>query len=304
MKTNASFLFALLVLLAAVAAPTPVRAQATLSAADVVAMPSPAPDHVISYGPGEFQFGNLRLPPGDGPHPVLAFIHGGCWLSMFGIGHVGQTEQAIADAGYAVWSIEYRRVGDEGGGWPGTFLDVANGIDHLRELAEPYALNLSRVVASGHSAGGMLALWAAARDQIDPASEIHTPDPLPIHSVFALAPAADMEGLEMSGACGNVVGRLMGGSAAELPDRYAAGSPMSLAPVDVPQTLLVGGRDAAWAPAGRTYYNRAVTLGTTSVRLIDLPESGHFEMVVPSTSSWPAVLAALHETFNALDGAR
>ena len=142
---------------------TGAAAQDLLSADDVVSMESPPADHRISYGDGALQFGRLRLPERRGPHPVVIFLHGGCWLSQYDISHAGLLEQGIADAGYAVWSLEYRRVGNVGGGWPGTFHDVAQGADHLLLLAAEYDLDLSRVVASGHSAGGHLALWLAAR---------------------------------------------------------------------------------------------------------------------------------------------
>lgn len=287
------------IMLAGLASPT--RAQDLIGAADALQFESPEPDHRIAYGSHPLQFGNLRLPAGDGPHPVVALVHGGCWLSMFDLTYMGQAEQAIADAGFAVWSIEYRRVGDEGGGWPSTYLDVGSGFDHLRELSGPYGLDLTRVVAAGHSAGGALALWAAARGKIDSASDLYVEDPLSVQAVFALAPAADLEGLQTGGACGNVVARLMGGSPAEHMDRYSAASPMQLAPVGVPQTLLIGGLDAAWAPAGRAYYNRAITVGDSEVRVVDLPESGHFEMVVPSTSTWPLVIGALEDTFARLE---
>ena len=271
-----------------------------IGSSEVLEWQSPPPDHRISYGPGPQQFGNLRLPTGTSPHPIVVFIHGGCWLSAFDIQHVGQSEVAIAEAGYAVWSIEYRRLGDEGGGWPSTYLDVGQGIDHLREIAEPYSLDLSRVVIAGHSAGGALALWAAARGKIDGQSALYTPNPLPVQAVFALAPAADLEALEERGSCGNAVGRLMGGTPAEYPERYQAASPMQLAPILVPQTLLIGGQDFVWAPPGRSYYHRAITLGTEDLRIVDLPDSGHFEMVSPSTRSWRLVMSALKETFESM----
>ena len=277
--------------------PSSAPAQELIGAGDIVQIESPEPDHRIAYGDDPLQFGNLRLPEGDGPHPVVAFVHGGCWLSMYDIAHVGPAEQAIVDAGFAVWSIEYRRVGDEGGGWPATYLDVGRGFDHLRELSGPYDLDLSRVIAAGHSAGGTFALWAAARGKIGSASELYVDDPLPVQAVFALAPAGDLEGVQMRGSCGNVVGQLIGGSPVDHPDRYAAASPMQLAPVGVPQTLVIGAFDAAWAPPGRAYYNRAITVGDTEVSVVGLPESGHFEMIVPTTSSWPLVISALRERF-------
>ena len=271
-----------------------------IDSGDVLGWQSPPPDHRISYGPSPQQFGNLRLPTGVGPYPIVVFIHGGCWLSAFDIQHVGQTEVAIAEAGYAVWSIEYRRVGNKGGGWPNTYLDVGEGIDHLREIAQVYPLDLGRIVAAGHSAGGALALWAAARDKVEENSVLYTSNPLSIQAVFALAPAADLEGVQERGSCGNAVGRLMGGTPQEYPKRYAATSPMQLAPIPVPQTLLIGGKDFAWGPSGRSYYHRAVTVGAENVRIVDLPSSGHFEMISPSSTPWPLVISALEEMFRSI----
>jgi acetyl esterase/lipase len=234
---------------------------------------------------------------------VVVFIHGGCWLSVFDIAHVGPLEQAWADAGYAVWSIEYRRVGDDGGGWPGTFQDVAAGADHLRALARDYPLDLHRVVAAGHSAGGAFALWLAARDRMPGESELWSPDPLAVQGVLALAPAANLADLEREGVCGGVVDGLMGGGPDAFPDRYAAASVMRLAPVGVPQILVVGAKDRSWGPSGRVYHAHALEAGDQQVELRDAPESGHFEMIVPGTSTWPLVMNALTDIFAKIPGA-
>ncbi len=268
-----------------------------MTSADLPSLTAPPPDHRIQYGPGPLQFGDLRLPKTPGRHAVVVFIHGGCWLSRYDIAHVAAAEQAIADAGYAVWSLEYRRVGDEGGGWPGTFTDIARGADYLRVLAPQYALDLTHVVASGHSAGGQLALWLAARKRVPKTSELYTADPLAIRGVLALAPAADLEALDAGGDCDNAVHKLMGGSPAEHRDRYAAASPMQLAPIGVPQTLVIGAHDADWGPGGRSYFARARAAGDTAVRMIDAPESGHFELIAPKSSSWPIVSGALQALF-------
>jgi acetyl esterase/lipase len=203
----------------------------------------------------------------------------------------------MADSGYAVWSLEYRRVGDVGGGWPGTFQDIARGADHLRTVAELYRLDLSQVVASGHSAGGQLALWLAGRGAISTDSELYVEHPLALQGVLALAPAPDLEGLHEAGVCGNVIDGLMGGSPTEYPGRYQAASPMRMAPIPVPQILVVGAHDDAWGPVGRSYYEHAVAAGDADVRLVEATESGHFDMIVPSTSSWPIVVDALRSLF-------
>jgi acetyl esterase/lipase len=279
----------------AAAWPADAVAQRVLTFDDVLALPSRAPDHRIAWGPGPLQFGNLRLPRGSGPHPVVIFIHGGCWLSEYSIAHVAPLEQALADSGFAVWSLEYRRVGDDGGGWPGTFLDIGRGADHLRTLAAAHALDLRRVIAMGHSAGGQLALWLAGRHSIPSESELHAGDPLPVQSVLGLAPAPDLEGLFAAGTCGNVVASLMGGSPSARPERYGAASPMRMAPLGVPQALVVGALDRSWAPAGRAYYWHARTAGDSLVQLVEAPASAHFDMIAPTTSTWPLVLRVLRE---------
>lgn len=284
---------ATLLLGAAAGTPAALRAQRIMSSADLPSLTAPPPDHKIPYGPDPLQFGNLRIPKRAGPHPVVVFIHGGCWLAEYDIAHAGQIEQAMADSGFAVWSLEYRRVGNEGGGWPGTFLDIGRGADHLRTIAAQYSLDLNRVIASGHSAGGHFALWLAARKKISSKSELYVANPLTVRGVFALAPAPDLEGLQASGVCGKVIDRLMGGSPADRAERYAAASPMQLAPVGVPQVLVLGLKDASWSPIGRSYYARTRVVGDTAVRLIEAPESGHFELVAPKTSTWPIVIGAL-----------
>src|SRR5215212_9588798 len=136
-----------------------------ISFAEVAAAPAPAADHRESYGSDPLQFGELRLPRGTtGRVPVVVFLHGGCWRAAYDLTHVAAAAAALASAGYAVWVPEYRRVGNDGGGWPGTFEDVAAAVDHVRDLAVRYpSLDTTRVVLAGHSAGGQLALWAASR---------------------------------------------------------------------------------------------------------------------------------------------
>ena len=283
--------FAALVVWTLVAA-TP-SSQELLTAGDLVRFSAPPPQHRIAYGNDPLQFGHLRLPSEPGPHPVVVFVHGGCWLSRADITHAGQLEQAIADAGYAVWSLEYRRVGDEGGGWPNTFTDIGRGVDYVRVLAPEYQLDLTRVIASGHSAGGQLALWASARDSLPEDSELYVDDPVEIHGVLALAPAPDLGGVHASGACDNAIDRLMGGAPDEYPVRYRHASPMHLTPVAVPQVLIIGQHDRSWGPVGRAYHRRAVAKGAERISLVEATESGHFEVIIPSTSSWPLVVESL-----------
>lgn len=270
-----------------------------MTAEDLALLRAPPPDHRIAYGAKSLHFGHLRLPRAPGPHPVIVLIHGGCWLAEYDIAHLGELEQTLADAGHAVWSIEYRRVGDEGGGWPGTYQDVGAAIDHLRSLAPAHELDLTRVVVSGHSAGGALALWAAARARMPPGSELYVADPLPVGAVVALAPAADLEAIERRDSCDDVMNRLMGGTPAERPERYRVASPMQLTPIGIPQFVVFGAHDHGWKPTGQAYFHRALAVGDP-VEAFMLDDAGHFEMIAPRSRPWPSVLEVYARAFDAL----
>jgi acetyl esterase/lipase len=269
--------------------------QQPLTFDQVAALHAPPPTHVIPYGPAKQQFGHLRLPKGPGPYPVVIYVHGGCYLAEYSIAHAGVTEQALADAGYAVWSLEYRRVGDAGGGWPGTFQDLARGADHLKTLAMQYPLDLARVVAAGHSAGGNSALWLAARPHIPKASPLYVGDPLRITAVLSLAPAGDFAEMHAKNGCGGVMDALMGGSPTSVPDRYRAASPGALLPIGVPQVVVIGGQDASFRDFGRLYAAKATAAGEAQLRVIEIPAAGHFDVVAPPTAAWTQVRRALDE---------
>ena len=271
--------------------------QQPLTFDQVAALPSRPPDHRIAYGSAPQQFGHLRLPKSSGPHPVVIFIHGGCYLAQYSIAHAGALEQALAELGYAVWSIEYRRIGDPGGGWPGTFHDVAAAADYLRPLANEYPLDLKRVIASGHSAGGNSALWLAGRARIAKSSPLFVNDPLPIAGVLALAPAGDFLEMHAKKGCGGVMEQLMGGSPASVADRYAAASPGQLLPTGVPQIVIIGGRDAAFRSFGRAYVELARKKGEARVRGVEIPEAGHFDVIAPTTCAWSVVKESLADSF-------
>ena len=128
-----------------------------ISVQEALRWPNPEPLARIPYGDDPLQFGDLRLPPGDGPHPVVVVIHGGCWRSDFNLDYIGAFSDALTRSGVATWTLEYRRVGDPGGGWPGTLQDVASGVDHLRSVARDHPLDLDRVIIrfAGDSGDGM-----------------------------------------------------------------------------------------------------------------------------------------------------
>ncbi|MBT4522713.1 MAG: alpha/beta hydrolase [Halieaceae bacterium] len=246
--------------------------------------PNPPADQTILYGKDKLQFGELRLPSGQGPHPVVVLIHGGCWLREYDISHIRKLAAAYAEAGIATWTIEYRRVGDPGGGWPGTFDDVAAGADFLVTLAKKYNLDLAHSIVAGHSAGGHLALWLANR----PARWSATYAP---RAVLALAPAADLAFLHQSGVCGEVIDKLMGGSPTQYPVRYQQVSGVERLPLSIPQYIVIGKHDENWAPVGHRYVASAQENGNNPQ--VDIAEqSGHFEMIDPDSTTWPLVLQA------------
>ncbi len=249
----------------------------------------------IAYGKDPLQFGELSLPGGPGPHPVVVFIHGGCWLAQYDIKHSRALARALAADGVAVWNLEYRRVGDSGGGWPGTFLDVALGADHLRSIAKEHKLDLSRVTAMGHSAGGHFALWLAMREKIPATSEVHRPEPLAVSGVIGLAPAPELDQLFDRAVCGQVIGKLMGGSPKDFPHRYRDAMPSRWVPLGVPQTLVIGKLDSSWGWVGKSYKKLAEKAGDDDIELLLPGKAGHFEVIDPESTAWPIVLSAVRK---------
>jgi acetyl esterase/lipase len=265
-----------------------------MTAEDLAAFPDPAADVRIPYGDGPLQFADLRLPKGPGPYPVMILIHGGCWLAEYDIHHIGKLAAAFTRSGIATWTVEYRRVGDEGGGWPGTFQDIAQAADRLLTVADEYSLDTTRVIAAGHSAGGQLALWLAARPHLPANTLFPSTQMVNVVGVLGLAPAPDLASLYTAEVCGDVVDKLMGGSPAAVPDRYALASPIELVPIGVPQLLVIGTYDDNWAPVGRRYF-AAAEAAHDQVRLIEATQSGHFEMIDPDSITWPLVRDAAFE---------
>jgi acetyl esterase/lipase len=121
-------------------------------------VPPAPPCTRIAYSRGESQFGELRVPSESGPDPVAIVIHGGHWRARYGLTEVGHLCEAVTRQGLATWNLEYRRIGDPGGGWRGTFDDMRTGAAHLEKIAAERSLDLKHVVAIGHSAGGHLVL--------------------------------------------------------------------------------------------------------------------------------------------------
>ncbi len=257
---------------------------------DLLERPRPEPDAEISYGADSMQVVDLWLPEGDGPHPTVLMVHGGCW----------QTEIAdrrimnwIADdlrrRGVAVWNIDYRGVDRDGGGYPGTFLDAAAAADALREHARHYNLAIADFVAVGHSAGGHLALWLAGRPRLPQGSPLRAPDPLPIPYVVSLGGLPDLEeaAREPGSGCGTeVVARLSGG-------HFADTSVPRLRPLGVRQLLVNGLQDKIIPPFYAEAYAAPMRAAGDEVEVQMIDETGHVELIAPETQAWATAAAAI-----------
>lgn len=260
---------------------------------DILELPPPAADLRLAYGPEPLHFGDLRLPAGPGPHPVVIVVHGGFWRAAYALDYFGHACAALTAAGVATWNIEYRRIGDPGGAWPGTFLDVAAAADHLRALARDYPLDLDRAIAIGHSAGGHLALWLAGRPRIAPDSPLHRADPLPLRAAVSLGGVADLHRAWELRLGDGVVRDLLGGTPGEVPGRYAAASPAALLPLGVPQILIHGEQDQPVPFHTIVDYHAAARASGDAADLLALPDTGHFEVVDPRSAQWAQVGAAI-----------
>jgi acetyl esterase/lipase len=245
------------------------------------------------YGPDRSQRADLHLPPragpaGAGPHPVMVLIHGGSWQRRYGRIVMRGLARDLLGRGWAVWNIEYRRLGG-GGGWPATFADVAAAIDWLERVDAP--LDLARVSVLGHSAGGQLALWAAGRGKLPsgaPGDALCAP--LPIRRVVALAGVCDLAGAYRDWH-GGAVRALMGGSPDQLPERYALADPLTQVPLEMPVLLVHGVSDQTVSVNLSRRYARAALAAGGEVELIEIDgEAGqHRAHIDPRGASWATV---------------
>jgi acetyl esterase/lipase len=293
-------------LVLALLAATPALAQ-RMRPADVDKLPSSAPALTEAYGKEPTQVGDLRLPAGPGPHPVVIVIHGGCWWKGFATRqNTAALASRLTEKGFATWNIEYRQAGekdkdgkysgDAGAGWPGTFNDWAAATDHLRDLAKRYPIDLARLAVTGHSAGAHAALWVASRHKLPKDSDIASPDPLKIGAVVAIDgpadPSSEIETFEKG--CGVPAGKAMfGGTPAEQPKRWAEGSPQAQLPLDVKSGLVSASLFLSPTAAAKWVTEARKGKGKSSALI--LGGTGHFEVIAPGSPVWSQVEAFLLE---------
>lgn len=261
---------------------------------EVLSRPAPPPDVVLRYGPGREQIADLRLPPGRGPAPLILLLHGGFWRAEYDRTHLGPLATALAEHGYLVCTPEFRRTGQQDGGWPGTFDDIALATDTLSKLVASSAeVDGDRIALVGHSAGGHLALWAASRHRLPPGSPWRRSTALPIRGVLSLAGISDVTECARRELDDCAAQLLLGGEPEEVADRYAAADPMRLLPTGQ-RTVLLHGTDDVIVPLemSRRYVEAATATGDDASRL-SLGGIEHFGPIDPRSAAWPAVISAL-----------
>jgi acetyl esterase/lipase len=247
---------------------------------EILSLTPPPADHRLAYGADPNQFGDLRLPKGEGPFSVAMSIHGGFWRAKYDLLHAGHLCAALTKKGLATWNLEYRRVGNAGGGWPGTFEDVANGYRFLSQIAKQYKLDARNVVVLGHSAGGQLALCLAA----------HEPA---VTKAVSLAGIVDMQRAFELHLSNDAVVEFLGGKPEEVSDHYHEADPMRLASGKANQVLIHGTKDDIVPVSfSRTYVERK---NSRNVNWLEIAGADHFDLIDPRSAAWKSVESAVLE---------
>ena len=273
-------------------------AAAPMTLADYLALSGPAPTAKIAYGSAPSQFVELFRPVGDGPFPVVVLVHGGCWTIKFGgITQMRNLAGALAAQGIAVWNVEYRRVDEDGGGYPGTYQDMHAALELLERSAPANQLDLGRIVAVGHSAGGQLVQWIAGRARIPASSPLHRAHPLPVRQVVSLGGLADLRNERelIKSSCGQDTADLAGLPSVERPDVYADTNAAELIPNGSHTVLITGELDTVSPPRAAHDYARRAKAGGDSAEVIVLPGASHYDEVAASSPAFNLVLPAIRK---------
>jgi acetyl esterase/lipase len=212
----------------------------------------------------------VRLPRRPGPHSVLLNIHGGYWRTQYDLAHTGLLCDALRAAGIAIFNIEYRRVGNAGGGWPGTFEDIRSAYRFIQQDHSRFHLNLDRLVVMGHSAGGQLALCLAAHETS-------------ILRAISLAGVVDLKKAYALHLSNDAVLEFLGGKPATVPEHYREADPMELSIPQARQWLLHGSGDEIVPPEiSHDYFVHKKKAGE-QVELLEIPSASHFDLIDPDS---------------------
>ena len=247
---------------------------------DILNLPSPMPTARVSYGPERLQFGDLYLPKNRDAEVLILNIHGGFWRNRYDLSHAGHFCAALAEGGLPVWNVEYRRVGDEGGGWPGSFEDIRRAYRFAPQVAGKLGKKSKQVIVTGHSAGGHLALCLAA----------HEPS---VRAVVSLAGVVDLQRARELRLSNDAATEFLGGKT-EASD-FAGADPMCLRVQGVEQWLIHGKRDETVPPEFSRSYWEKKKAGGEDVHLLEIEGADHMALVNPRSDTWLQVQPKISE---------
>jgi len=262
-----------------------------LSAEDILTQPQPPFDRRVAYGRDPNQFMEVRLPRSagpraTGPHPILLNIHGGFWRAKYDLAHAGHLCEALRGRDIATFNVEYRRVGNKGGGWPGTFEDIRSAYRFVRKYRKELGLS-ERIVVMGHSAGGQLALCLAAHERS-------------LENVISLAGVVDVRRASELHLSTDAVAEFLGGKPDAVREHYREADPMQLSIPQARQWLLHGKKDDVVPPEfSRDYAARKTNAKTAPggkkerVELVEIAEAGHFDVIDPRAEAFQRVVEAV-----------
>lgn len=247
-----------------------------MSAEDILTKPQPPPDERVAYGDDPNQFFEVRLPRTKSPHPVLLNIHGGYWRARYDLTHAGPLCEALRNEGLATFNLEYRRVGNPGGGWPGTFDDIRAAYRLIRQSHSRFHLDLDNLVVMGHSAGGQLALCLAAHERS-------------LRRVISLAGVVDLKKAFALHLSNDAVAEFLGGKPEAVPDHYREADPMELKIARARQWFIHGSDDDIVPPDFSRDYVALKKKAGEVVELLEIPHAGHFDLIDPGTEAFKEV---------------
>lgn len=246
---------------------------------DILGLAAPKADMRLAYGSDGNQFLDLRLPKAKGLHALAISIHGGYWRAKYDLEYMGHLCAALTARGIASANLEYRRVGNPGGGWPGTFGDVRAAYQLLLQSAREYEFDARRVVVIGHSAGSQLGLCLAAHET-------------GVKAAVSLAGVVDLRRAYRLHLSNDAVVEFLGGTPAEVGDHYQEADPMKLS-IKARQWLIHGTDDDIVPPEFSRDYVSAKRRQKEDARLVEIAGAGHFEVVDPRSNAWKEVERAV-----------